>query len=290
MNIRRGFLALAAMILGVGFLGASPAQATPHYVPAAPCIEWNVASTTWPTADAGDTHFFICDGSYQNHMNPSSQAIAVRNQAQAQAAVIRTKMKSVHTDVFVWMSPETYNAYPHTASDALAPVGNGTYGITVHPMGPGHPTASINIFRRGCLACVDYPSLDLQRTLNHELGHALDIYHLKPSQGATYGNMLTVDFNDFDMVQNVNWSGLPGNCNSGSNSHKLKCWFQHDFPNGNLTLQKEFFAEEFAAGVNNSTIPPQAATILRSYFSTGNMPPANRVRSYSWVKTLVNTP
>ena len=106
MNLRKTFFALGAMILGVGFFGASPAQATPHYVPHAPCIDWNSPLTDWPTASTGNTHFFICDGSYQNHLNPSGISISgVRNAGMAQSAVVKTKLLNANYDLFVFKSP-----------------------------------------------------------------------------------------------------------------------------------------------------------------------------------------
>jgi hypothetical protein len=57
-----------------------------------------------------------------------------------------------------------------------------------------------------------------------------------------------------------------------------------------LELSKEFFAEEYAAGASNGTLPPQAGTILKNYFKTGGMPPSTRARSYTHVQDLVNAP
>jgi hypothetical protein len=290
MNLKRGFLALAAMILGVGFFGASPAQA---YTPQFPCVSFNSPGTSWPT----NGHFFICDGTGPGTgLGPSSQAIAVRNAANSTRTNAKTKLNNAGVDVFVFISPDgpnQYNSYPDFPTHS--PVGLGIRGFTINTQGTGHPTPAIAVYAKGCFSgCPGYTDLDIQRATNHEIGHALDIVLGRPSQGAAYRNKLNQDFIDFDAVIGpVNFSGIPPSCNVGSNSQKLKCWFGYNVPpysTNPLELSKEFFAEEYAAGASNGTLPPQAGTILKNYFKTGGMPPSTRARSYTHVQDLVNAP
>lgn len=298
MNIRRGFLALAAMILGVGFLGASPAKATPHYTPVAPCIDWNVASTVWAAANAGDTHFFICDGSYQNHSNPSAFAISgVRNATQAQSAVVRQKMLNNHVDVFVWKDHNAMNAYAGgNRADATM------YGLTTEIMTPGsHPGMAIHIFEKDCPApkpsgCTSLDYTFASRAVNHEVGHAVDLVSGNPSLMTGPGKFKTqfeLDAQAFNALNpnTINWSGLPSGCASaGSNFLKLACWLNVPYAVGNDERYREYFAHCYSGKRASGGHPVQAVSLLNNYFSTGGMAPSSTVRSCSIADAAAQTP
>ncbi len=291
MNIQRGFFALAAMILGIGFLGAFPQQAQ-AYTPKSPCVAFNSPGTSWPT----NGHFFICDGTGPGTgLSPSAAATAARDAASATNSALKAKFNNAtnQTDVFVWFSPDgvgQHNSYP----DFLytSPVGPGVRGFTVSNQGPYHIKPVISIFARPAFGSAPYSSTDVFRATAHEIGHMMDIVNGRPSQASTFQNMLQTDFNDFDVSQrSVNWSGLPTTC-TGSKSDKLKCWFQYNKPPYSTNfneLAREFFAEEYACSVT-ATIPPEPGVILRSYLSTGQILPSNRVRSRSYVNDMITAP
>jgi len=297
MTIRQRFLALAATILGIGFFGASSAQATPHYTPSAPCIDWNVSSTTWPTANAGDTHFFICDGSYQNHANPSAIAISgVRNAAQNQSAVVRNKLLTNNVDVFVFKTPADYNSYvgllaPQAASNLL-----GFTTTSMQPLGP-HTGYSIAIFEdctnppTGCVTA-DYTTAS--RTVNHEVGHAVDFLMGQPSLMTGTGKFKTqfdLDKAAFNALSpsTINWSGLPGTC-TGTNFEKLKCWIKVTEADGSDQFYREFFAHCYSAAQPSSGYPVVPVNRLYQYFSTGGMAPSSTVRSCTIANNTAQTP
>lgn len=286
MNLRRTFLALGAMILGVGFFGASQAQA---YTPKPPCVAFTSPGTSWPT----NGHFFICDGTGPGTgLPPSAGALAARDAANATNSTLKAKFVANQVDVFVWFSPDgagQHNSYPDFLYSS--PVG-GVRGFTVNTQGPYHIKPVVSIFARPTFGSAPFSSTDVFRATAHEIGHMMDIVNGRPSQASTFQNMLQTDFNDFDAYTgSINWSGLPPTC-TGSNSAKLKCWFQYNVPPFSTNfndLAREFFAEEYACSVT-ATIPPQAGTVLRSYFSTGQMPPNTRVRSRSYVKDMITAP
>lgn len=292
MNIKR-LIALGAMILGVGFFGASQAQATPHHVPHAPCIDWNVASTSWPTANTGDTHFFICDGSYQNHMNPSPISISgVRNAGQNQSAVVKNKLLTAGYDLFVFKSAADFGTY-----FGVTPPTGLVGGVTAINMGASHPGPGIAIFEIFCVnpptGCTTPNYTNTSRVTNHEIGHAVDNIMGTPSiaTGAgTFRTQFDADIVKFNTIPNVNWSGLPAPCNSGQNFDKLKCWFDITYPTTNNAFYKEFWAECYAAKQPSGGYPAQASTILKNYFSTGGMAPSSTVRSCTIANNTAQTP
>lgn len=294
MNLRKTFLALGAMILGVGFFGASPAQATPHYVPHAPCIDWNVASTTWPTANTGDTHFFICDGSYQNHMNPSPISISgVRNAGQNQSAVVRTKLLNAGYDLFVFKSVPDYNAY--TGKNFPSGIGS----LTTTNMSTDHPGPAIAIFEEFCTnppsGCTTQNYTDTARLVNHEVGHAVDNIMGSPSLLQGPGKFVTqfdIDRQAFNALNpsTINFSGIPAVCNSGQNFDKLKCWLNVIYPDTNPQFYREFWAHCYAASQPSGGYPPQPHTILKNYFKTGGMAPSGTVRSCTIANNTAQTP
>lgn len=297
MNIRKTFLALGAMILGVGFFGASPASAS-HYTPHTPCIAWGVASTQWPTATTGDTHFFICDGSYQNQMNPSPISISgVRNAGQNQSAVVKTKLLNAGYDLFVFKSPADYNAY----TGKNVPAGAGS--LTTTNMSADHPGPAIAIFEEFCTnpptGCTSQNYLDTARLVNHEVGHAVDNIMGMPSLLQGPGKFVTqfdLDRQQFNTLTNVNWTGLPGtgnvpgNCNIGQNFDKLKCWLNVTYSDTNPQFYREFWAHCYAASQTSGGYPPQPHTILKNYFKTGGMAPSSTVRSCTIVNNTAQTP
>ncbi len=297
MNLKRAFLALGAMILGVGFFGASAAHATPHYTPHAPCIDWAVSSTVWPAASAGDTHFFICDGSYQNHSGPSAMAISgVRNAAQNQSAVVRAKMMAHNVDVFVFTDPTAYNTYVG-ASAQQAPAGVG--GLTAMTMQPvGHTGPAVSIFETYCpnppTGCLSVHYLVATKTVNHEIGHVIDNISGVPSLQTGTGKFKTqfdLDRTAFDnYAGSINWSGLPSHCNVTGNFAKLKCWLDINFSIGSNDFYKEFFAECYAGDQPGGGYPSQPSAILSSFFSTGGMAPSGTVRSCTIANNIAQTP
>lgn len=297
MNIKQAFLALCA-VLGVGFFGASSAQATPHYTPSAPCIEWNVASTTWPTANTGDTHFFICDGSYQNHMNPSAIAISgVRNAAQNQSAVVRNKLLTNNVDVFVFKTPADYNSYVGGfPSPQAQPNWLGITTTSMQPLGP-HTGYSIAIFE-DCTnpptGCVTANYTTASRTVNHEVGHAVDFIMGQPSLMTGTGKFKTqfdLDKAAFNALNpaTINWTGLPASC-TGTNFQKLKCWIKVTDADGSDQFYREFFAHCYSAAQPSSGYPVDPVNRLYNYFSTGGMAPSSTVRSCTIANNTAQTP
>lgn len=288
MNLKRAFIALGAMLLGVGFFGAFPQQAL-AYTPKPPCVPFNSPGTSWPT----NGHFFICDGTYQSGIPASAEALSARQAANNTVAALKTKLLAAEVDVFFFYKPEDANVYPDFIY--AAPVGADSRGFTTNTQGPYHIKPAILIFAKGCAApyvppfggCPVYVGQDIIRSTNHEIGHAMDIVMGRPSLLSPYQNMLAQDFADFDAITYTFPVANP--CTTGTNSQKLICWFQHQTSDPN-ELAKEFFAEEYAAGASGGTLPAQAGTVLKNYFKTGGMPPSATQRSYTRVQDLANTP
>jgi len=277
MNLRKTFLALGAMILGVGFFGASPASAHQTYFPGnnTGCKVYTQAGASWPL----NGHFFLCDGT----TSPTGTANNVKISASATEASLKAKLDAEKVDVFVFKDAVAVNSYidfhnaiPFTGLKA------DDYGATWPSQGQDHPAPAIVVMKQS-LAGVPYTTTDVGRTTDHEIGHAMDIVYGFPSGKANFNALLAVDIVDFNQVPNVNWAGLPSpSCTSKiKNMDKLLCWEQNN--SGDV---KEFFADLYAS-TKGGTIPPQVGSRMGSYFTKGSgSPQVNKYRSRQYVIDL----
>lgn len=298
MNIKRAFIALGAILFS-GFLAgfSQQAQATPHYTPASPdCIAWNVASTSWPTGPTGDVHYFICDGSYQNFLNPSIISITMRDHVLAKhSAVVRSKLAAAHVGLFLFAEDWQYNQYPHThISNFLEHGWSGTAPSLSGPTG-AHPWPAIVILESYCLnpptGCTNSDYSFNQKLVNHEIGHAIDMTQGSPSQSSSFTTRLDQDIIDFNLLTNINWGGIPATCTQTVNFDKLKCWLAIPTTYTTAEVRAEFFAECYASTKFGGTHPAGASTIVANYFRTGGpMAPSSRQRSCSYANDFAETP
>lgn len=276
MNIRKAVIAIGAMLLSFGFFGASPALA---YTPKSPCVAWHGFTGAWPTIN----NFFVCDGTGAFGVTISAPALAAATQANATRQTLNGKLATGLYDLFYFDNPEDANGYTDFATD-VPEIGPGVRGFTISTQGTNHLPPVLMVFGRGCRApsCQYYPTLDVKRATNHEVGHALDILKGTPSAQNTWRTKFNTDSAAYDLLP-LTWQGLPSSCTSQpTNTLKLACWFGMDKTKfGNQTyLSKEFFAEEYACKASNGTVPIQASIALCNSFRT----------STDYVFTLVTQP
>jgi len=281
MNLRRTFLALGAMILGVGFFGASPASAAQTYFPAAnsPCKVYTLAGSTWPT----NGHFFLCDGT----TSPTGTASVVMNTARNAHASLRGKLDAEKVDVFVFPSPVEVAAYvDFQHSIPLTGLQADDYGATWPSQGQLHPYGAIVLMKKSLNGTV-HTNTEMTRATAHELGHGLDMVYNFPSQQANFNNLLAVDIVDFNKVTNPppNFAGFSSTCLSKpKNMDKLLC-HEQNLQAGSV---KELFADLYASyQAGTGTLPPEVGVLLQNYFTLGSsQPQVKKYRSRQYVIDL----
>ena len=280
MNIKRGFFALAAMILGVGFFGASSAYATQTYFPGnnTGCKGYTQAGADWPL----NGHFFLCDGT----TSPTGTANNVKTTASAVHSSMKAKFDAQGVDVFVFKDAVAVNSYlDFRHAIPVTGLRADDYGATWPSQGQDHPHAAIVLMKQSIGGTV-YTSTDVARATAHELGHGLDLVYNFPSQQANFNSLLAADIVDFNKVTNPapNFAGLSATCLSKpKNMDKLLCHEQNT--SGNV---KELFADLYASyQPGTGTLPPEVGSLLKNYFTKGSgQPQVNKYRSRQYVIDL----
>jgi hypothetical protein len=239
MNIKRAFLALGAMILGVGFFGASPALAcTPAFHPTTqqPATSWN----QWPV----NTHMYWCGTSANDvDANVIKNAATSATNSGASTPAPQPKMKFLFSgngvgavDVYAfgnWTDATTYfNINPTLPPGVTAA---NVRGYTIQPGESSvHPGTAVIIINK-----VDPVTMQNDHTwnthaTNHEIGHAADITFNRPSQnsGSTFRTTLQTEINTFNGKTTFDWTpygGLTATCAAKANNFaKLQCKWESD--------------------------------------------------------------
>ena len=270
----KGLLALASLaIVSLGsFFVASPAMA---YTPVAPCVKYPATPTaTWP----GNGSFFNCTG------NPSDAVmVQIYNKAVQNTNTypnLRTILNNGSIKIFVFPNVSNYNAYPHFSGNPVGtPPNGGTILASTKPSQGGGLNAPVT-----AIFTVPNGNTLAQRTLNHEMGHQLDL--LTGNEGSTANSIwqgfLLQDFIDLDALGPKNFPGFTATCNAyPKNSDRLLCMHNNKTP---YFLPVETFAEEFASLMSGGGNFLEAGSVMTNYFRTGGglqNPPRNpRSRDY----------
>lgn len=169
MKLKRGFLALAAMILGVGFLGASPAfaLATPPAPPAG-CTQVTAGTAVWPKG----AHSYYCGS--------ASAANGALMQAPLNTASNMgksfTEMKNLAGGAVAWNRGNFYlfkNVTEYTAALPGWPIPSaGSPGFTASDNSPGYLVPLFTVIFEEIAPGV--PNKFIGNVSAHELGHWMD--------------------------------------------------------------------------------------------------------------------
>ena len=267
MNIKRTVFALGAMILGVGFFGASPAFAACTLPPVFHPTTQQPASDydNWPQ----NGHMRYCGtGANQNVIKNAA------NDATASGASTPTPQPRIRwlfsgeggtagkptVEVYAWNSLSDLNSFFGTS---FANPPNGVIrGVTLHAgQSVAHPEISVNIIASG-------NNTTDTRTTNHEIGHALDEMLGDPSAQNTPGSKSNFNLNldddiaSFNAIQNFNWTnyGGTGGC-TGSNFAIVQCKWPADAGNS-----RELFATAYGV-VSGGVINTDIQSLWSSYFT-----------------------
>ncbi len=261
MNLKRAFVALGAMILGVGFFGASPAFATCTTPVHHPTTQQPTASySTYPE----NGFMWRCGASVA-----STDANVVKNAANSATAsptsvtpppqpYIRYLLSgnpggTAGPTVDVYAMESWTDAKTYFNLSAVPPPGTTPIGYTIKPNESSvHPGIAVLVFNAG------NDHTKNTRTTNHEIGHAVDLVLGQPSGNilSQFRTKLSADFTAFDAPGHVvNWSNYGGTAKpgggtcSGSNSAIMTCKWPND------TSAYELFANAYgvntAGGINN---------------------------------------
>ncbi|MCC7529448.1 MAG: hypothetical protein IT342_13070 [Candidatus Melainabacteria bacterium] len=260
MNIKRAVLALGAMILGVGFIGASPAFAvcTPppvfHPTTQYPAGDW----VHWPT----NGHMRMCGTIATTDANTikntavsatSSGVSTPAPQPRIRYTVGGTGTKVV--EVYAW------EYYPNGWNDMKA-----YFGVNpVPPPGtvlgytfePNANTIAVNIFNNA----------NVGRVTNHEIGHAVDRILGLPSStpGSVYLQKLALDkalFNAKPITVFNNYGGLSTACAMEADNYKrMECTWT-----SNAKPEYELYASAYGARVPLGVQPVDLMKLLNTEF------------------------
>jgi len=223
MNIRRSFLALAAMILGVGFLGASAAQANHISAPAfgtksetfggVTCKTWfmNEPTHSYP---ADDTHYWVCGMTTANASRINRIPMTVRRIGTFLTSR-PTFIKDHNVKYYFFRNRAEATAFANGKFGILAGALNNTTarcGVTAKLAVSG----DIYSFIYDTCSYVPTPPLtaqnpDLNKVTAHETGHAFDFAVGKdngnpgPSQTAGFRALAN---GDISVLTPANWSTM----------------------------------------------------------------------------------
>jgi len=201
-------------------------------------------------------------------------------------------------DVFVFKNATDYNNYvgalaPHVPAGAII----GFTTLSMQPLGPHNGGAIAMMENILCptapTGCTTANYTDMSRSVNHEVGHAIDNVMGLPSTftgAGTFRNQLDADKITFN-AQTVNWSGLPSPCTSQvDNWHKLKCSLLNGYADGSDEDYAEWWAHCYATKKSNGSFPAFGSSILNSYFHKGGMPPSGQNHACDIVTNIAETP
>lgn len=285
MNLKRGFLALAAMILGVGFFGASQAHAA---CPPTAVLRLTPPTTTWNTWP-DNSHMWYCgplspttDGGGTNDVR--QRAVSASDSMNSQPVGQQPKLRFLFTfgvngsgavNVYKfddWNTAKTFFGINPPLPVQGTPLGY-TTGVTESASHPGINVIVLN--QLTAQGAVDHTKIG--RITNHEMGHAVDRVYggsagalpsLNPN--SNYNINLTVDRNNFNALTESQafsaYGGVPGNCWPGdltkSNWQKLQCKWPSLAGN-----DSEFFASVFGAIVPGGLTEPQLTNLINQKFT-----------------------
>jgi hypothetical protein len=204
MNIRRSFLALAAMILGVGFLGAFPqqAQAAINCTPAPKSI------TDWPySGSVNPTEY--CVNTVTGTGASSANGVAV---ADGLHSFPKLYQRSAYTELknrgkfYVFRTQSDWQIWHNQTFGVAAPA--------VSASAPGFTYKDSVTFApiyTAVFVLINGNQTNLKNTATHEAGHWLDYYWCDIFSGAgttvlsarnAYIGNLTEDWDEFDSLPN----------------------------------------------------------------------------------------
>lgn len=206
MNLRRGFLALAAMILGVGFLGAFPAYAgsfgtkTESFTGLSGGTLNTVTCKTWLTGPSNiypsdDTHYWVCTSTLSPTLNAT--------RADAAVGPIQGQMNG-HPQLWNFLKNGPYDVhyyYFKTREDArvfwsgkypLIPTAGALINSNSRCGNTGTPGDLSKVYSMVYDQC-EYNTLsssesnpNVAKTLAHETGHAFDVKYGLINGGSTH--------------------------------------------------------------------------------------------------------
>ncbi len=270
MNLRKTFLALGAMILGVGFLGAFPQQANAQAIT---CTAVPKSITDWPYAGSTNPARYCGTATSANGVTVGD---SLHQLPKGYLESSYTLLKNV-APFYVFKNKAEFQTYWNQQNSNPPP------GVTVpNPA----DTAPGFTFYTGALAPVytvvfvqaktssgATVNTNMRNTTVHEAGHWLDYFHRtkfsgavsKVTEGTAWANNLAVDWNNFNGKPNCGTngvfrgkknhmgaficSGLNGVGGSPIYSGNNQAVLNAAWP-GFFNLPKEIFAEEFAADNN----------------------------------------
>ncbi len=204
MNIKQKILALGALLLGVGFFGASPAFAAEGYIAAinlggtGVMCEPRVGGTLWPVngTTGANSKFYYCGTS-----TAANRGFSVYNPLKGISNVepsIGTLMTTNTVRVYVFDSPLQYaqasGQNPVTVWNAQ--VSKPAFSLFT---ALGDPENAIIVYENVPDTAAGYPAVKPQPTTlqnhdsRHETGHHFDRYNGMLSNSATFNNLYPDD-------------------------------------------------------------------------------------------------
>lgn len=271
MNLKRGFLALAAMILGVGFLGAFPQQVQAQAIT---CTAVPKSITDWPYAGSTNSAKYCGTATSANgvvvgdslHQLPGGYLESSYTLLRNVAPFYIFKNKAEFQTYWNQQNP---NPPPGVV---VPPVSDTAAAITVYSAATTAPLYTV-VFVEAKNASNVVIQNNMRNASVHEAGHWLDYFHRakfaggndRVTKSAAYLNNLQVDWNNFNGKPNCGTNGVfRGKKNrfgaficsgangvggspiyAGNNQAVLNAAWPAFFDQA-----KEIFAEEFAADNN----------------------------------------
>lgn len=172
MNLKRGFLALAAMILGVGFLGAFPQQAHAVTLNGVTCNLANDSSTLFP-----HNQLWNCAPAGQGGNINEYRAVLRQLGSDAE-----TVLDTSHRNAQFYLFQHQTDYFNFCTGGSVIPcdlnVGDNTLGRTIY----GSPTFTIVFVRYGPPSST-IANPEPNNTEGHEAGHHLDRAYVTQASG-----------------------------------------------------------------------------------------------------------
>jgi hypothetical protein len=282
MNIRRGFLALAAMILGVGLASSAQAQVTTVPVTQGGVTCQKVIGGTYPE----DGHIYQCTSSSSYNLDIQNRPRNIMNGTWGTNAKpgqdMKEKFAGAPVDFYAFenaVDAEAFlaNAGIPNAATKLAYFNKwaGSGGWSLDPAVTSH-RAVIAVKNRGVTG--NYPTTvsqnptDFSHTIVHEMGHNFDFL----SKSSLTGNVYPSWSVEFDRVAQIDdaWLFTQTHSDPPPNDYATfkddyGYWLNKD-PNKKWA---ELFAEQFAKRIHGTagSQPAQGAdSVIQAYYTCTN--------------------
>jgi len=273
MNLKRGFLALAAMILSVGFFGASQAQAQVSTIPVTrggiTC--YKVVGGTYPE----DGHMFRCSSvaNYNNELQarPKNVMNGSWGTNSEPGLDMKERFAAAGVEFYVFDDAWQYKRFLDNVSSPTASQLSTWFnqfkdlrGYSVDPT--QNPQRAVVVFKNYFISGTYPPGnsasqsmTDFSHTIVHEMGHNYD-FLATDLTGGVYPSFSA----EFNRVANLDRAYfLANDPNAGAHDFTAGYYFKYNSGNGTTPPDNhwaELFAEHAAKNIHGNAASDPAAT------------------------------